>query len=144
MFNFGRNTERFLAYCFVSVLFLFANHCFLEEACASLGKVDLGAHPISDSSSSENDPCHEHSSDSEKESASCPIMGISLNKLVTNYDYDYLTSLSLSFSWVLSLSFSPASLIIRSKHSNSDPQYPRTGEDLLTSLHSAPQAPPLS
>ena len=146
MWSSQKITAQFTAYCFVAVLFLFANHCFLEEACASLGKVDLGGHPVSDDSKSESDPCHENSSGSENESEACPILGVSLHKSITTiHDYNDLVDFSLKFSsWVLALSQAPIAftdqikpLYLKSDDSNKL-------ENLFSALNSAPQAPPLN
>ncbi len=144
MFTLGEITKRILAYCLVSVLFLFANHCFLEEACASLGKVDLGAHPQRESSTSENDPCHGNSSDSEKNTESCPIIGLSLHKSL-NHDYDYFVDLNLEFSkWTITELFAPISFIVSKDSIDLDLHHLSKVAGLLISLDSAPQAPPLS
>ncbi len=146
MLSYQKITARFIAYCFVAVLFLFANHCFLEEACASLGKVDLGGHPVSDESKSESDPCHDNSSGSENESEACPILGVSLHKSITTSQvYNDLVDFSLEFSsWLLEISHTPISLTDHIKPLSVESDDLNKLENLFSALSSAPQAPPLS
>lgn len=135
---------RFVAYCFVAVLFLFANHCFLEDACASLGKVDLGGHPVGDSSTEA--PCHEHSSESEREGEACPIIGISLHKNIS-VAQDLQDNLELTLkisSWVIALSQAPVVLLDQVKSGEDDLDHLNLFNSTVVTLNSAPQAPPVS